>query len=367
MTVKQKILVLNVGDGAGINFCNSLKLCEGKYHIIGADTNIFRLEYATADERFIFPEIEVDKEGFWRSLLRLISEKKPDFIYAADTGPELEILSERRAEIEIPFFLPPKDAVHVYEDKWLSYQYFKSAGITVPETVLVKSESDIDGAIEKFGSIWLRATKGSGGRGALPTNNPAMAKAWLDRHEGWGQFTAAEVLTKRMATWIGLWKDGELIVCQGRNRLHWEYGSLSPAGVTGITGAQSTSSDKIVHDVSLAAIKAVPYKPNGIVSVDVTYDKNGIPNPTEIQASRFYSSIFFLAKAGLNLPDLYVQTGITGKVPMLDKREHPLPDDLVWLKAVDCMPQLTTFEELARKEKIYRSAFDGKVGCDGPK
>ncbi len=346
-----KILVLSAGDSAGINFCNSLKLCEGKYHIIGTDTNIYRLQYATADEKFLLPS--TDKKEYWSALKLLIDKINPNFIYAADTNKELELLSDRREEIRAPIFLPPKDAVNIYENKWESYLFFKNAGIVVPETSLINEPKDVDNAIGKFGNIWLRAIRGSGGNGSIQISDPTLAKAWVSRYNGWGNFTAAVVLSKQMATWSGIWQNGELIVCQGRKRLHWEYANLSPSGVTGITGAQSTTSDVILNKVALDAIFSIPFKPHGIVSVDMTYDDNGIPNPTEIQASRFYTSIYFLAKAGLNLPDIYVTIALTGIIPDIENRVNPLPEDLVWLKTVDFIPKLTTLAEILESEKRF--------------
>lgn len=347
-----RILVLSAGDGTGINFCNSLKLIDNKYHVIGVDTNIYRIHYATADEKFLLPD--PNKEEYWPSLLKLIKLTAPDFIYASDTNKELEQLSNRRDEVPISMFLPPKPAIAIYEDKWLSYQYFKANGIKVPETLLINEEKDINYAIGQFGNIWLRSTHGSGGNGSISTNDPLLAKAWINRYNGWGHFTAAEVLTKTMATWIGLWINGRLAVCQGRYRLHWEYSNLSPSGVTGITGAQSTTSNALIHEIALKAIHSIPHRPHGIVSVDFTFDSNGIPNPTEIQASRFYSSIYFLAKAGLNFPDIYVEMGLTGNLPYLEPLEHPLTDDLVWLKTIDFTPKLITLDEIAKNERNYR-------------
>ena len=182
----------------------------------------------------------------------------------------------------------------------------------------------------------------------MPTSDPRLAAAWISRHNGWGTFTASELLTKKMATWIGLWYEGQLIASQGRERLHWEYASLSPSGVTGITGAQVTTNAPAICEVARKAIDALPFSPHGIVSVDLTYDRQRNPNPTEIQASRFYTSILFLATAGLNLPDLYIQLALTGNASALPS-VNPLPDGLLWLKSVDCQPQLTTVKEFERQ------------------
>ena len=348
-----RILVLSSGDGTGINFCNSLKLIDKKYYIIGTDTNIYRIHYATADEYYLLPD--PNSNEYWPTLLKLIRKTKPDFIYASDTNKELMLLSNRREEISTSLFLPTKSAVSIYEDKWQSYKCFQAAGIKVPQTILISQKSDIDKSIRQFGNIWLRSTYGSGGYGSISTNDPILAEAWVNRYNGWGHFTAAEVLSKRMATWIGLWINGKLVVCQGRYRLHWEYANLAPSGVTGITGAQSTTSNPLIHKIALEAIHSIPHAPHGIVSVDFTYDSDGIPNPTEIQASRFYSSIYFLSKAGINFPDIYVTIGLTGEMPYLPNREHPLADNLVWLKTIDFPPKLTTLEEITLNEIKYKT------------
>ncbi len=347
-----RVLVLSAGDGTGINFCRSLKLMEDDYHLIASDTSIYRLLHVSADERHLLPSLE-DADAYWSALTRLVQLTSPDFVHAADTNGELSLLSERRDELAVPHFLPPQTAINDYEDKWRCYNYFRSARLNVPDTMLIRSPADVDTAVRRFGEVWFRATHGSGGALSLPTSDPNLAKAWIERYRGWGRFTAAEVLTKDMVTWSGLWLRGDLAVCQARWRLHWEYANLAPSGVTGITGAQSTTSNARVHDVAMSAIAALPHKPHGIVSVDMTLDAHGIPNPTEIQASRFFSSIFFLAQAGLNLPHLYVQMGLSGQLPDLETRLHPLPDDLVWLKAVDCTPVLTTSSEVRRLTAEY--------------
>lgn len=51
----------------------------------------------------------------------------------------------------------------------------------------------------------------------------------------------------------------------------------------------------------------------------MTYDKNGVPNPTEINISRFFTAIYFFTKAGLNMPEIYKDLAIYGEKPYLEK------------------------------------------------
>lgn len=346
-------MVLSSGDASGINFCRSLMLEKDLYHVIGTDTNAYRLINSSANEKHLLPE--PTSRVYWHSVQKIISATRPDVIYAADTNKELSILCERRDELGIRHLLPSRDAISIYENKWITYQYMRKKNIAAPETQLIHTPDDIERAIREFGSVWLRSVEGSGGKGSLPTSDPAMAKAWIGHHGGWGSFTASRILTGPMATWIGLWLNGVLIACQGRRRLHWEYSHLSPSGVTGITGAQTTTSDPEIHQVAMAAVHAIPIAPHGIVSVDFRYDAEGVPNLTEIQASRFFSSVLFLAHAGLNFPALYVKAAYTGEVPFLENRVHPLPDELLWLKAIDCLPHIMTPSDFLSCSKHFGS------------
>jgi carbamoyl-phosphate synthase large subunit len=121
---------------------------------------------------------------------------------------------------------------------------------------------------------------------------------------------------------------------------------MSPSGVTGITKVCETVSDPVVDDIAIKSIKAITSVPNGIFGVDMTYDRNGIPNPTEINISRFFTTIQFFAEAGLNMPKIVKDIVLYNKFPNLDKPLNPLPDGLLWLRAMDALPILTTQREM---------------------
>jgi carbamoyl-phosphate synthase large subunit len=36
--------------------------------------------------------------------------------------------------------------------------------------------------------------------------------------------------------------------------------------------------------------------------VDMAYDRNNVPNPNEINISRFFTTVLFFTEAGLNMP-----------------------------------------------------------------
>lgn len=342
-----KIIVTSAGRGPGINFCRSLNLLKrDDIYIIGLESNKYSILNVEADECILSPAGESDE--YIPFLKKVINKTGASFLYASKTNEELWKISKARNELGIKTFLPKDEEIEIFENKYLTYKLMKEKNIKVPNTILINSYDDLKYAFSNFSNnkVWLREIIGSGGKNSIATSDIELANAWINRYNGWGNFTAAEVLTKKTATWIGLWNEGELVVSQARERLYWEYSELAPSGVTGITGAQVTCSSELMDRIALNAIYACVDKPHGIIAVDFTYDSEGIPNPTEIQASRFYTSIYFLAKAGLNFPELLLKLVFNEEIPKYKNKFSPLPNDLLWVKFVDCLPKLSSITEL---------------------
>jgi carbamoyl-phosphate synthase large subunit len=201
-------------------------------------------------------------------------------------------------------------------------------------------------ALAAFGEVWLRIRKGAFGHGSLRTSDYDFGARWIEHFDGWGAFTAAECLDAQSVTWMSLWKHGELIVAQGRKRLYWEFANRTLSGVTGITGTGVTISDAEVDRTALAAIGAIDRRPEGIFSVDLTYDKRGRLNPTEINIGRFFTTHNFFTEAGLNVPALYVAAAFDEPIPPLARRLNPLPEGLAWVRGMDCEPVLIPLETI---------------------
>ena len=193
---------------------------------------------------------------------------------------------------------------------------------------------------------------GGGGKGALPTNNYETACDWINNENGWSDFIAAELLTQKTVTWLSIWYKGNLVVGQGRTRVGWAHSALSPSGVTGVTKVGVTYSDESVDRIAQQACKAVSEIPHGIYGVDMAYDDNGIPNPTEINIGRFFTTVEFFAQAGLNLPVILKNLCVYEKYPNLKKTCNPLPDNLLWIRGMDVQPHLMTIDDI-NNEVIY--------------
>lgn len=339
----KRILVTGAGGSPSANFIRSLRAANEEYCIIGTDADKYYLQRAEVDRRYLAPLANDPK---YIDFLNYIIEKEEVEFVHAQNDVEISFLSENREKIKAKTFFPAKETVKILQDKFESFKLWEKAGIKVPKTQLITRDTDLGILLDEMGgSMWLRAISGAGGRGSLPVYDVKSAKNWLDFQEkngSWnGNFTASELLEPETVTWMSLWKDGELVVAQGRKRLYWELAKISPSGVTGATGTGLTYSSEELDDIARRAVLAVDDKPDGLFGVDMAYDKNGVPNPTEINIGRFFTTHEFFTQAGLNMPEMFVKLGYGESVPVLEKNTNPLPDGLVWIRGMDFLPVLS--------------------------
>jgi carbamoyl-phosphate synthase large subunit len=346
---RKNVIVTGAGGSASIGFCRSLRDSEADYEIIGLESDKYHLCLAEVDFKYLVPHAH---DPDYIPIINHVAYKhQADFLHC-QPDPEIEVLSENREKLAVKTNFPRKQVVKNCLNKYVSYKLWQQAGITVPETLLIKNKDDLKQAFKKLGSkIWIRNIRGAAGKGALPTADFHEAVSWIDFCKGWGEFAASEYLTEDTITWQSLWNRGELVVAQTRQRKYWEFANRSPSGVTGLTGTGVTVSDKKVDNVALKCIYAVDEIPNGIFSVDMTYDKNKMPNPTEINIGRFFTTHYFFTKAGLNFPDIYVKSSLGMEVDLPEKNINPLDSDLAWVRGLDSLPVLTTLSDIEKSER----------------
>jgi carbamoyl-phosphate synthase large subunit len=349
--MKKKILITGAGSAQSNATINCLLMTKCPEEIIGVGADKYDLMFCRAKKLYLIPHArEPDHE---KVLLKIIKAEKPSMIHFQH---DLEIWKalQFRSKIEslgVKMLVPDFETVDVCVHKYKTWLKLRNAGIPVPNNILIKNKKDLQRAFFELANnkrkIWLRAKSiGNGGKGSLSVSDYHEAEAWIIRHGGWGEFLAAEHLTQKSVTWLSIWLNGRLIVAQGRRRHAWAYSSLSPSGVTGITKICETVSDPIVDAIAIKSIKAITPAPNGIFGVDMTYSSNGVPNTTEINISRFFTTIQFFAEAGLNMPKILKDLVLYGLLPKLKNNINPLPEGLLWLRALDEHPILTTKEKI---------------------
>lgn len=349
----KKILISGAGGAPTENVVRSWKESGKEEYVVGIGSEPFDMVLSSVDIKYQVPySTELNYKG---RLLEILDKERPDFAHFQN-DIEIRTISRMREELlnrNIKLFMPSKETIEICVDKSRSAEIWMAESIRIPKTMVIFDEKNLKKAFEKLGddkgNIWIRATVGGGGKGALPTNNYEFAKLWIDRFDGWGNFTAAECLTPQTVTWLSIWYEGEIVVAQTRKRNSWNFGNRTLSGVTGITRVGETCSDELIDRIAIDSIKAIDKRPHGIFGVDMTYDKKGIPNPTEINISRFFTTVYFFTKAGLNLPEIYKNIALYEEFPHLKKKINPLPNGLLWIRGMDREPVLTTQEKIEQK------------------
>jgi biotin carboxylase len=344
----KRILCTGAGGPAGINFIKSLNIASQTTCVVGTEASQYYLHLAPTENKYLIPK--ANSPNYIDSLNEIIRKEKIDFLHA-QPDVEVEVVSENREKLEAPVFLPSKQAVLACQDKLKSAEIWKSKNIPVAKTVEIKQESDLDLAFEQLGSpIWIRATRGAGGRGSTPADNKETALAWIRywraRNVNW-TFIAQEHLPGRNIAFHSLWKDGELVTSMARERIEYIYSYLAPSGVMGTPAVQRTVHDDAVNKISTNAVLAIDSKFNGIASVDLKENKEGIPCVTEINPGRMFTTSFFFSYASavffkdyrINIPYLYVKLAYKENIPQLQKY-NVLPPDVYWIRHMDAPAKL---------------------------
>ena len=161
---------------------------------------------------------------------------------------------------------------------------------------------------------------------------------WRSRGKDW-EFIAQEYLPGKNIAFQSVWKDGEVVTSQARERLEYIYPYLAPSGVTGTPAVAVTIHREDVNEMATKAVLAIDKEATGVFCVDLKENSEGVPVPTEINAGRFFTTSFFFTKAGINMPYIYVKLAYREKIPEV-KKYNALPEGLYWIRHMDSGPLL---------------------------
>jgi carbamoyl-phosphate synthase large subunit len=345
----KRLIVTGAGGSAACNFIDSLRLTQERMFIVGVDINKYYILIPKVNSRYIVPRSQDPK--YISKLNEIIAKEK---IYFLHPQPDIDVkvISNLREKLDAQVFLPAKKVVEICQDKFKSNEIWRKKGVPTAESHLIRSEKDIEKIFEILNTpIWLRIVSGAGGRGSLPVDEIEHAKMWINYWKkkkgiGYGFFMASEYLPGSNFAWSSIWKDGELVTSQGRERIELLMADVAASGATSTPSVARTVNRDDLNKIGENAILAIDSNPNGVYSVDIKGDKKGRLCVTEINAGRFFTtaSIFF-AKGGINLPYLYVKLAYQERIPRI-KRYNPLPEDLYWIRVIDQLPVLKKKKEI---------------------
>lgn len=336
-----RILITGAGGSAAYNFHDALKLAYKDLYVVGTDAKKYHLELINVDKRYLVPP--VSDPNYIAKVNKIIKTERIDFVHPQ---PDVEVayLSKHADKIAAKIFLPDNEVVERCHDKMEFNRILAQAGVATPKAYMINSPEDLKKALKGLlkvqPKIWLRATRGAGSRGSLPINSFYQGDAWIDywrsfRGIDYGDFMASEFLPGHEFAWQSLWYEGKLITAQARERIEYIFGNLTPSGQTSSPSVAKTVNRDDINEIGQASVRAVSSKPHGVFCVDMKEGADGVPKVTEINVGRFFTTSNFFAHAGLNMPAMYVELAMTGKLKKQPKQLNPLPDNLYWVRMID--------------------------------
>jgi carbamoyl-phosphate synthase large subunit len=319
----------------------SLREWDTEVRVVGTEVDRYYRHLSQADVTYRVPAASDD--NYLSELSAVIKEEAVDVVLPSN-GWEVRAVSESQSQLPAATALPTGTAIDTFQNKWSSYRALRDAGVPVPETTLIRTESDIPKAFETISSdhVWVRGIgiKDIPGRSM---RDPKTVVNWIEYNDAWGNSTVATRLPGRDLTWLGVFDQGELVCSQGRERLDY---STSESWGTGAPTVSRTIHDAEVNRIGREAIEAIDGSPHGVYFTDMREDDDGQPRVTEVNPGRLgTTSAAFYLDAGLNL------TGLLVRIASADDYESPpttdaLPADQYFISKPMCEPVIVDGEEV---------------------
>ncbi len=348
------VLVTGAGGPLGANLTRSLRRAPEPLRLIGTDANRWHLPLSLCDVTSLIP-LARDLDAYRAALAEVAAREEVGVV--VPTHPvEVRAMCGLRDHAAlgpgVRTALPDTPVVELADDKAATHAALARAGVPVPRTVLLDGPAALEQAWDELGGanqpVWVRGSGAPGlgiGGAALPCRDPAVARAWVEHHLGWGRMAASEYLPGANLTWMGIFDRGVLLAAGTRERLEYVLPHVSPSGVTGAPAVTRTVDRRDVAAIGEQAVRAIDPAPHGTYFTDLKEDGTGQPRVTEINAGRCGTTVELYSAAGLNAPWLLVQ---------LARGEHPAPladpnaaveVGLYWVRTLDCGPVLVRGEE----------------------
>ncbi len=353
MPVPKRVLVPGAGGPGAVNLTRGLLQAPEPIFTVGCDASPYYIHLALTHERARVPRAS-DEGAYIAAIRDLVARFSLNFVFP-NSSVEMMVLTRHRDEIGAPMFVPSLATQETAASKWLTWQRWREAGIPVPQTLLIETPEDISRAFDEISTrpIWFRGA-GIPGRGigmaALPCRSPIEALGWITFHDGFGKFIASEYLPGENLTFMGLFRDGNLVTSQGRQRDLYVIPHVSPSGITGAPAVCHTVHRDDLNELGHRAVLAVDPHFHGVAFVDFKGDGQGRILPTELNAGRFGTTHHFYTAAGRNMPYYLLRMAFGEPLPEDLPRYNALPADLYWIRTLDAGPVLLRRADLGLQE-----------------
>ena len=334
---------MGASGNAGMNFILSIKKEFPDIYIYGMD-----LSHNFYDNNYCYKNVllpKLDNNDKVEFLNKFCKTNDIQFVHA-QPDPEVKFLLENKEFLDFKVWDNDYLEYLSFEDK-LKCQRVWSKKLGLKFRCHSMSECMEDSALFKEilrtnDKVWVRAMKGAGSKGALPVKTLEHAIFWADyweknRNVPKTDFMVSEYLPGREFAVQTLWKEGELISSQARERVEYFFGSIMPSGQSSTPSVARTVHDRKVYDTAYLAIKAIAPRPHGIYCVDLKENSDLNIVPLEVNYGRFFTTSNFFSEIGVNGPAQLLNIVFSNPV---HKTVESIREEFYWTRGLDRQPYL---------------------------
>lgn len=306
----RSVVITGIGGSIGLDIARCLR-ADSSLRLIGCDSNPWAVRQAAplVDVSVLVPRVDTNPAGYWGTLSQLVSEQSASFLFL-NADAELQAYAETEPDLPCASTALSPRLSGLFLDKAATFQAIGSSEFCA-KTITVETDEEVDAVFRTLvGPLWLRASKGSGGKGSLEVQDADEAKAWMQYWTRRGkdyEWLLHEYLPGANVNWTGLFHGGRLEACAAMERTSYYLGDNTASGVSGQVGHGVTVDPKRYTELCVPAIGKLEATPRGIFSVDLRFDSHGYPRITEINA-RFAGRPYLYMRAGVNLPLAAIRT-----------------------------------------------------------
>ena len=147
-----KVLVTGAGALLGQGIIKSLRMSNTHYDIIAVDPDPRSVGLFWADSACTIPMVK--DPSYFHSIWEVIDRERPDAILIG-TDVELELFALHREELESSFnthvIVSSPQTIKIADDKWLTYEFLSSRGLSCPLSALPNDRSAVQSLIDRCG------------------------------------------------------------------------------------------------------------------------------------------------------------------------------------------------------------------------
>lgn len=298
------VFITGIGGSIGVDVCRSLR-ADTSLRVVGGDASPWGLKIGErlCDATVPLPRSDRDPLAFADALDKAIARAGAEFVFV-NPDFELNALAVAGRLPRCAHALPPPRVIGATLDKSATVAAVGGAA-ELPRSLEIAEVGEVDKAFGALGNpLWLRASIGAGGKGAIQVASAAEARAWIEywTARGWtNRWLFSEFLPGRNLNWTGLYVDGELVATAAMERLRYFLADAAPSGVSGQVSLCATVDPQPLAAIGDRVVRALDPAPQGFYSVDLREDKQKAPRVTEVNP-RLAGRPWLYTSAGVNLP-----------------------------------------------------------------